>query len=105
MQRRIYALVLDLHDNVATLLSDASAYETILLKGLEGTVVLSENIASGHKVALKPICSGGDILKYGQRIGTATKDINLGEWINLHNMGSAVDITFKKRIDSCTVKY
>jgi len=50
MQRKLCALVLDHRDNVATLLSDASAQETVLLKGIEGAVIISEKIASGHKL-------------------------------------------------------
>ena len=104
MAKKPHALVLDPQDNVATLLMDAPAGEIITLKGGEGNVKASVDIAYGHKVALKPIREGGDIIKYGHRIGIATKDINTGDWVHLHNMSSAVDITFKKRLESCTMK-
>ena len=95
-----HALVLDPMDNVATLLADAAASETITLKGIEGTIKISENIAVGHKVSLTSIEDGQDIIKYGHRIGIATKDITRGEWVHLHNMTSTVDLTFKKRVGS-----
>ena len=100
MAKNPQALVLDPRDNVATLLLDAPAGEIIALKDCEGNVKASVDITYGHKVAMKPIREGGDILKYGHRIGIATKDINTGDWVHLHNMSSAVDITFKKRIMS-----
>ncbi len=104
MTEKPYALVLDPADNVATLLYDAVCGETVSLKGTAGSVIISENISAGHKCALKPIENGGIIIKSGQKIGTAKNRINPGEWIHLHNMVSAVDLTFKNRIDSCAVK-
>ena len=45
-----------------------------------------EDIPAGHKVALKDISEGEDIIKYGYRIGIATKDIPAGSWIHTHNI-------------------
>lgn len=102
MNTILQALVLDASDNVATLLSDGSPGDVVTLKGREGTIELKEKIAYGHKVALTDIATDDEILKYGHRIGRATVSIAAGSWIHLHNMASAVDATFKKRIDSCT---
>jgi len=96
---RIYALVLDQSDNTATLLADAGAHDTVTLKGIDGQILLSEAVAYGHKTALRAIRKGEDIIKYGQRIGIATKDIASGEWIHIHNMSSVLDKTFNKRIE------
>ena len=104
MTEKPNALVLDPTDNVATLLYDAQCGETISLKGILGDIKISDTIAAGHKVALKQIQKGQDIVKYGQRIGTAKNPINPGEWVHLHNMTSAVDATFKNRIESCSIK-
>ncbi|MBO7698790.1 MAG: UxaA family hydrolase, partial [Erysipelotrichaceae bacterium] len=52
---------------------------------LEGVVTLSE-IPMGHKVALKDIKENEDIVKYGQVIGVASKDIRKGEHVHSHNM-------------------
>lgn len=43
-------------------------------------------IGRGHKVALKPIKSGEEVLKYGQVIGIATQDIEPGRHVHLHNL-------------------
>ena len=44
------------------------------------------DIPAGHKVALRPIQKGEDIIKYGFPIGHATCDINTGEWVHSHNV-------------------
>lgn len=43
-------------------------------------------IGRGHKVALKPIKSGEEVIKYGQVIGVATQDIEPGRHVHLHNL-------------------
>ena len=39
-----------------------------------------ETIPAGHKMAVKDICEGADVIKYGFRIGTAKEDIKAGQW-------------------------
>lgn len=51
-------------------------------------VLESDTIPLGHKVALRNIKSGENILKYGHPIGHATRDIGKGEWVHIHNMTS-----------------
>ena len=94
-----HALVLDPIDNVCILLSDAGKNDTVILSDKKGTIPLTEAVKFGHKTALKPIKSGNEIIKYGQRIGIATKNIRPGEWVHLHNMKSVVDPDFSKRIE------
>ena len=45
-----------------------------------------DEIPMGHKVALKDIREGEDIIKYAQVIGVASKDIRKGEHVHSHNM-------------------
>ena len=45
-----------------------------------------DEIPMGHKVALKDIRAGEDIVKYAQVIGVASKDIRKGEHVHSHNM-------------------
>ncbi len=66
-------------DNVAVALEPLSKGEPID----EGISAVQE-IPSGHKVALKLIPVGADIVKYGFPIGTATRDIQPGEWVHTH---------------------
>lgn len=44
--------------------------------------------ARGHKVALRPIAKGENVIKYGFPIGHATADIAEGEWVHSHNLAT-----------------
>lgn len=47
----------------------------------------SQRITQGHKVAMRAIGKGEPVLKYGQIIGYATRDIALGEHVHTQNLG------------------
>lgn len=49
-----------------------------------------ETIPAGHKMAVKDICEGADVIKYGFRIGTAKEDIKAGQWVHTHNIKTAL---------------
>lgn len=68
-------------DSVATALRDLKAGEEVLhIKAIE-------DIAFGHKVAVKDIKKGEVVLKYSHPIGKATEDIKAGAWVHTHNIG------------------
>ena len=67
-------------DNVAVAIHPVSKGEVF-----ENITVL-EDIPQGHKIALKNINEGENVIKYGFPIGHATKTINPGEWTHTHNM-------------------
>ena len=67
-------------DNVAVALSDLTEGETYKLNDIQ--ITLRENISRGHKVALRDISSGSDIIKYGNVIARASKDIAAGCWVH-----------------------
>lgn len=52
------------------------------------------NIPAGHKIALKDIKAGEPVIKYGEVIGRATKDIKAGEWVHSHNLKSHLNEEF-----------
>jgi altronate hydrolase len=79
-------IVITARDNVATALEPLAAGQTIDANGQQITV--REPIASGHKVALAPIGSGENVVKYGNPIGTATVDIAIGAHVHVHNVAS-----------------
>jgi len=54
------------------------------------SVTCKERIDLGHKLAIRPVTSGGVVRKYGQLIGYATRDISPGEWVHQHNLGLGV---------------
>ena len=53
-------------------------------------VLQGEEIPQGHKVALADIKSGQGIIKYGNIIGIATKDIKKDEWVHTHNIRTSL---------------
>lgn len=75
---------IDREDNVAVALSPIAAGETITAGDI--TVAAKTEIPQGHKVALKPIAEGENVVKYGFPIGHAVKQIEAGEWVHTHNM-------------------
>ena len=54
-------------------------------------VTLIEDIAQGHKFALKDIKNDQPIIKYGYPIGIAKEDIKQGSWIHTHNMKTGLN--------------
>lgn len=83
----IRAIVLNDSDNVATLVDSGKGGESASMKG-EGTgmVVLAADTSFGHKVATRLIERGEAIVKYGKVIGQATKAIQIGEHVHVHNV-------------------
>ena len=51
----------------------------------------NEKIPAGHKYTLRDISEGEYIIKYGEIIGRATQDIQIGEWVHTHNVRSHLD--------------
>ncbi len=83
----IKVIVIDPLDNVATAVEDIQAGEELQidLGGQAMSVVVSEDIPFGHKVALVPIAQGGEIVKYGEPIGTSLAAIQSGQHVHVHN--------------------
>ena len=46
------------------------------------------NIPAGHKFAIQPIRKGEKVFKYGEVIGLATQDIQMGQYVHVHNIES-----------------
>ncbi len=84
------ALIIKFQDNVATAIAELAKGETAKMGteelSLEITVI--DPIAFGHKLAVKEIHQGEDILKYGSVIGRATQNIKPGEHVHVHNVES-----------------
>ena len=77
-------------DNVATVFSNeakaGSDVEVRDKKGNSETVTVIGDIPYGHKIAVRDIKKGELIIKYGEEIGAATKDILKGEYVHVHNL-------------------
>lgn len=80
-------------DNTAVLLEDAQAGDVVEIIGAlnHQTIILQNDIAYGHKVALENIPQNKIVIKYGISIGHSTQAILVGEWVHLHNCASIFD--------------
>ncbi|MDI6754299.1 MAG: UxaA family hydrolase [Thermodesulfobacteriota bacterium] len=81
------ALVIHTLDNVAVALRNLIFGEEVRAKGVEGFPVLQE-IPASHKIALRDIPSGEEIIKYGETVAVSTRNIKKGEWVHTHNLES-----------------
>ena len=54
-----------------------------------GPVDVLDPVPLGHKVALRDVAEGQDVIEYGVRIGTASADIRVGQLVHVHNLRSA----------------
>jgi altronate hydrolase len=55
----------------------------------DALVRLRDDVPAGHKVALADVPEGGEVRKYGQVIGVATRAIAAGDHVHTHNLGFA----------------
>jgi (2R)-sulfolactate sulfo-lyase subunit alpha len=53
------------------------------------TLTALGDIPLGHKIAVNDIPAGGDIIKYGVKIGLAREAIAAGDYVHVHNIRSA----------------
>ena len=79
-------------DNVATVfgngVAEGNAVTVRSKRGEEHEVIALSAIPYGHKLACTPIRAGEHVVKYGESIGVASKDIRVGEHVHVHNLDS-----------------
>ena len=77
-------------DHVVIALQAAKQGETLDLGAELGTLHVRDDVPAGHKIALRPVKQGEDVLKFGYSIGKAKTDIEPGQWVHTHNMGTGL---------------
>ncbi|MEF2096487.1 altronate dehydratase family protein [Bacillus sp. CFBP9009] len=50
----------------------------------------NDDIPKGHKMLVKPVKRGEDVIKFGYSIGKAKEDISIGDWVHTHNLASGL---------------
>ena len=58
------------------------------IKIKNSTIEIVEDIDFGHKIAMKDIKKGDEVIKYGEVIGIAKQSIKAGELVHIHNLKS-----------------
>lgn len=78
-------------DNIVVCLQPLQSGDKFNIDGQE--LIVIQDVDRGSKLALRPIGTGEDIIKYGSSIGVASTDIDVGEWIHTHNMTTKLSDT------------
>lgn len=78
------------NDNVVVALNTIPAGTSISIEPDGMSVTALEEIPAGHKMAVYDIPEGGEVIKYGYRIGNAKEAIKAGNWIHTHNVKTAL---------------
>jgi altronate dehydratase len=91
--RALRALRAHVSDNVATVLDEIQAEDTVAVSAsreVSGgeTIVAATAVPKYHKLALRPIAAGEAVVKYGETIGEATADIAAGAHVHIENIRS-----------------
>ncbi len=73
-------------DNVAVAIKNIAAGTEVEVDGLR--LVARDAIPFGHKIALRPVQPGEKLIKYGVPIGSATRAIEPGGHVHVHNIRS-----------------
>lgn len=94
------------NDNVVVALNAIPQGETVTVQvsGHESRIAAREEIPAGHKMAVCDIPAGGEVIKYGYRIGNAKEDIPAGAWIHTHNVGTALGDLLEYSYEPVTVE-
>jgi altronate dehydratase small subunit len=99
--RMAKAIQIDDSDNVATVTSELTKGESVEVLSPQGEMLLrlnvSDDIPFGHKIALENFSMGDEIIKYGEVIGVAATNIQVGTWLHTHNVESVRVPTSKLR--------
>lgn len=88
------AIQLHSNDTIATVrrvLDDAVGNCEVQLGEERRMVELIAAVPFGHKLAVVRMNEGDSVIKYGQVIGLATEDIEVGSHVHTHNVTGARD--------------
>ncbi|WP_293930498.1 UxaA family hydrolase [Sphingobacterium sp. UBA6645] len=81
-------------DNVYVLKEPVLSGELIEIDG--NPIRIPYDMGRGHKLAASKIQKGEKVIKFGMKIGSATKEIQLGEHVHLNNLKSDYLPTYSK---------
>src|SRR4051812_5377512 len=78
------AIHLNSADNIAVARVPLAPGNEIRVDG--SIVTVRDAVPAGHKVALKPIAAGENVIRYGQMMGRARGAIEAGQHVHTHNV-------------------
>lgn len=74
-------------DNVVTMLRHLDPGEIINVDGVK--IKATHDVPAYHKIAIAEIKAGNTVVKYGESIGSASRDIQIGDWVHIQNLKSS----------------
>ncbi len=74
-------------DNVVTMLRHLDPGEIINVDGVK--IKATHDVPAYHKIAIAEIKAGNTVVKYGESIGSASRDIQIGDWVHIQNLESS----------------
>ena len=86
----VNSVIMNEIDTVVTVTSKVSAGNDVvyIVNGKSNSITTASDIPINHKVAVKNVVKGNEVYKYGEVIGYATADINVGDHVHEHNLSS-----------------
>jgi altronate dehydratase small subunit len=86
----VNSVIMNEMDTVVTVTSGVSAGSDVsyIINDMSLMVKANSDIPINHKVAVKNVVKGNEVYKYGEIIGYATADINVGDHVHEHNLSS-----------------
>ena len=84
MMKQITFLKINPADSVVVCLTDKKKGEIIHIDHID--IALNQDTPAGHKVLIRDVREGEDIIKYGYPIGHALHDMKAGDWVNENNL-------------------
>mgnify|MGYP004654780041 CR=1 FL=1 len=92
-------LIIDSRDNVVVAIEPIAKGDRVsyLCNGETLSVTALEDITIYHKLAARDIAKGEPVVKYGEHIGIASRDIKAGEHVHVQNVeGHREDLEAKE---------
>ena len=92
-------LIIDSRDNVVVAIEPIAKGDRVsyLCSGETLSVTALEDITIYHKLAARDIAKGEPVVKYGEHIGIASRDIKAGEHVHVQNVeGHREDLEAKE---------
>ena len=84
-------------DNVVVATTALPAGHELIVEG--ESIVLRDDVPAGHKIALRHLAEGAQVVKYGFPIGLTTHEVPTGGWIHSHNLRTGLSGTLEYRYE------
>jgi altronate dehydratase len=86
------AIIMAVADSVAIAIDNLVPGDKVrirsLLQEIVGELEVSDSVPYGHKLSVKPLVKGSEVIKNGEVIGVASQAIDRGEHVHIHNIVS-----------------